>query len=266
MMGHSSGLLFASKAIVQMLFHPFVVRYVDQFEFGPVIVGLLLLALSCCMFIISDDYSVWCVSRAISGAGSSLIFAGSVAQLRRSFSSTDQLTTATSTAMLGIVAGIVVGPYFGGKLFESGEKLPYYALLGIIVVAVIAAVSVDTRFEFNKDEKIIPPTPFGDVFKQTGERAKRALKQRRANAARFKINAMGSLCRKTNRITRFARRILSWHCSRVSEGHSIHINLSGHFRDERCHEQLRSEYLIVYEYHFHGHPVGRRNHLLLGVD
>ena len=58
-----TGVLFASKAMCQVISSPIVARYVDSYELEPLVLGLAIEALSTLVFAFTQDYGWWFFAR-----------------------------------------------------------------------------------------------------------------------------------------------------------------------------------------------------------
>ena len=68
-----TGFLFSTKAMLQVLSAPIVARYIDSYNLEPLIGGLMIEALSTLVFAFTENYTAWCIARAVSGISSSMI-------------------------------------------------------------------------------------------------------------------------------------------------------------------------------------------------
>ena len=136
-----TGLLFSMKAMLQVTSSPFVARYIDSFELEPVVFGLIVEALSCLVFALSENYGWWCCARAISGISSSAIISSGFLHIQRQFEGeNDRLGHAMSIVATGIIGGVTMGPPLGGILYGVNHQLPFEFL--IILISCVALITL----------------------------------------------------------------------------------------------------------------------------
>lgn len=131
------GVLFAAKAMFQILFSPLMVPFVDLHEKSMIIAGLGLETLSVLVFALTFDYSTWFVARAVSGVASAAIVSAGLAHLSRRYADPEQRAIAMGLATTGIIAGVCLGPLLGGTLYQACPSLPF---------ALLAAMQILTGF------------------------------------------------------------------------------------------------------------------------
>jgi len=141
-----TGLLFSMKALLQVCSAPFVARYVDSYELEPVILGLVIEAISCLTFAFTENYTWWCIARAISGISSSAVISSSFLHVQRQFVGQNELLGhAMSICATGIISGVTMGPPLGGLLYGIDKMLPFFVLIGFIICAAILAFRLQVK-------------------------------------------------------------------------------------------------------------------------
>lgn len=128
--GGAIGLLFASKAIVQLAINPFTGTLIDRIGYDiPMMIGLLIMCLSTTVFAFAESYAVLFFARSLQGLGSAFADTSGLAMIADRYSDVDERTTALGIALAFISFGCLVAPPFGGVLFEfAGKVLPFMVL------------------------------------------------------------------------------------------------------------------------------------------
>lgn len=136
----ATGYLFSAKAACQILFSPFLARFVNRHEKRMILGGLTSQGLSILVFAMSFDYKLWLFARAASGISSAAIVSAGLAHLKRRYSDQQERAVAMGLATTGIVGGVCFGPVLGGLLYEASPQLPFALLAGLVsATAVLAA-------------------------------------------------------------------------------------------------------------------------------
>jgi multidrug resistance protein len=139
------GILFASKAVVQLLVNPFSGTLIDRVGAGrPMLFGLLVMFLSTAVFAAGRSYSILLLARSLQGVGSAFADTGGFALLAARFSQPKQREQALGLALSFVSFGCLFAPPFGALLYEFfGKELPFVVLSlvclmdGLLVLAVL---------------------------------------------------------------------------------------------------------------------------------
>lgn len=134
----ATGLLFSSKAIVQVMSVPIVARLVDRLGLKLLFCGLAFDVLSNLVFLATSSYGSWLVARATQGLASSCILCSGFLHVQRLFPDDAERGEAMSTVTTGIIFGVTAGAPSGGLLFALQPKAPF-ALLTLLVMLVLGA-------------------------------------------------------------------------------------------------------------------------------
>uniref|UniRef100_A0A4W6F6L4 Solute carrier family 18 member 3b n=1 Tax=Lates calcarifer TaxID=8187 RepID=A0A4W6F6L4_LATCA len=137
------GVLFASKAILQLLVNPLSGTFIDRVGYDiPLLIGLTVMFLSTCIFAVGENYATLFVARSLQGLGSAFADTSGIAERSR----------ALGIALAFISFGSLVAPPFGGVLYEfAGKKVPFIVLAcicladGFLFLTVIKPFSNRTR-------------------------------------------------------------------------------------------------------------------------
>lgn len=126
----ATGLLFASKAIVQLMVNPFSGALIDRIGYDlPMMVGLCIMFLSTAIFACGRSYSVLFFARSLQGAGSAFADTAGLAMIADRFTEESERSKALGIALAFISFGCLVAPPFGGALYQfAGKEVPFLVL------------------------------------------------------------------------------------------------------------------------------------------
>ncbi|KAI1291949.1 Vesicular acetylcholine transporter [Halotydeus destructor] len=147
------GMLFASKAIVQLFINPFSGAIIDRIGYDlPMMIGLTIMFFSTAVFACGKSYSVLFFARSLQGVGSAFADTAGLAMIASRFSEENERQRALGIALAFISFGSLVAPPFGGLLYEFfGKELPFIILSlvclidGIMVLLVMEPVKKQQR-------------------------------------------------------------------------------------------------------------------------
>ena len=124
------GVLFASKAIVQLMINPFSGALIDRVGYEmPMMVGLAIMFFSTAVFACGRSYGVMFFARSLQGVGSAFADTSGLAMIADRFTEETERTKALGIALAFISFGCLVAPPFGGLLYEfAGKELPFLIL------------------------------------------------------------------------------------------------------------------------------------------
>lgn len=132
----SVGVLFASKAIFQLMINPFTGALIDRIGYDiPMLIGLVIIFLSTVIFACGESYAVLFLARSLQGFGSAFADTSGLAMIADRFTEEAERTKALGIALAFISFGCLVAPPFGGTLYQFlGKKVPFLALATIALV------------------------------------------------------------------------------------------------------------------------------------
>ncbi|XP_037610229.1 probable vesicular acetylcholine transporter-B [Sebastes umbrosus] len=147
------GVLFASKAILQLLVNPLSGTFIDRVGYDiPLLIGLTVMFVSTCIFAIAENYATLFVARSLQGLGSAFADTSGIAMIADKYTEESERSTALGIALAFISFGSLVAPPFGGILYEfAGKKVPFIVLAlicladGILLLTIIKPFSNRTR-------------------------------------------------------------------------------------------------------------------------
>uniref|UniRef100_A0A8D1EPZ2 Solute carrier family 18 member A2 n=1 Tax=Sus scrofa TaxID=9823 RepID=A0A8D1EPZ2_PIG len=116
------GLLFASKATVQLLTNPFI--------------GLSMFILfQIAVFAFSRSYAFLLIARSLQGIGSSCSSVAGMGMLASVYTDDEERGNAMGIALGGLAMGVLVGPPFGSVLYEFvGKTAPFLVLAALVLL------------------------------------------------------------------------------------------------------------------------------------
>lgn len=126
----ATGILFASKAIVQLMVNPFSGAIIDRIGYDiPMMVGLTIMFFSTAIFACGRSYGVLFFARSLQGAGSAFADTAGLAMIADRFTEENERSRALGIALAFISFGCLVAPPFGGALYQfAGKEMPFLIL------------------------------------------------------------------------------------------------------------------------------------------
>ncbi|NXM71172.1 VMAT1 protein, partial [Serilophus lunatus] len=124
------GLLFASKALVQLLVNPSVGALTNRIGYHiPMFIGFTILFLSTVMFAFSGTYTLLFIARALQGVGSSFSSVAGLGMLASVYTDDCERGSAMGIALGGLALGVLIGAPFGSIMYEFvGKSSPFLVL------------------------------------------------------------------------------------------------------------------------------------------
>lgn len=126
----ATGILFASKAIVQLMVNPFSGALIDRIGYDiPMMIGLTIMFLSTAVFACGRSYSLLFFARSLQGVGSAFADTSGLAMIADRFTEENERSKALGIALAFISFGCLVAPPFGGALYQfAGKEVPFLIL------------------------------------------------------------------------------------------------------------------------------------------
>ncbi|XP_046809718.1 synaptic vesicular amine transporter isoform X1 [Lucilia cuprina] len=124
------GLLFASKAFVQLLVNPIVGPLTHRIGYSiPMFAGFVIMFVSTIIFAFGRSYLVLFIARALQGIGSSCSSVSGMGMLADRYTDDKERGNAMGIALGGLALGVLIGPPFGGIMYEFiGKSAPFLVL------------------------------------------------------------------------------------------------------------------------------------------
>ncbi|KAL4231166.1 hypothetical protein ACF0H5_008748 [Mactra antiquata] len=125
-----AGIMFGSKALVQMLFNPFVGPITNRIGYTiPMFTGFFIMMTSTVIFAFGETYAVLFVARAFQGIGSACSSVAGMGMLAVRYTDDDERGRAMGIALGGLALGVLIGPPFGGVMYQfAGKEAPFLIL------------------------------------------------------------------------------------------------------------------------------------------
>ncbi|KAM4702609.1 vesicular acetylcholine transporter [Rhinophrynus dorsalis] len=147
------GVLFASKAILQLLVNPLSGTFIDRVGYDiPLFIGLIVMFLSTVIFAFAENYPTLFVARSLQGLGSAFADTSGIAMIADKYTEEAERSKALGIALAFISFGSLVAPPFGGILYQFvGKETPFLVLAsislidGILLLIVIKPFTNRTR-------------------------------------------------------------------------------------------------------------------------
>ncbi|NWT77500.1 VMAT1 protein, partial [Lanius ludovicianus] len=130
------GLLFASKALVQLLLNPWVGLLTNRIGYHiPMFIGFTIMFLSTVMFAFSGTYTLLFIARALQGVGSSFSSVAGLGLLASVYPDDSERGSAMGIALGGLALGVLIGAPFGSIMYEFvGKASPFLVLAFLALV------------------------------------------------------------------------------------------------------------------------------------
>ncbi|NWS48674.1 VMAT1 protein, partial [Probosciger aterrimus] len=124
------GLLFASKALVQLMVNPAVGLLTNRIGYHiPMFIGFVTMFLSTVMFAFSGTYTLLLIARALQGIGSSFSSVAGLGMLASLYTDDFERGNAMGIALGGLALGVLIGAPFGSVMYEfAGKSSPFLVL------------------------------------------------------------------------------------------------------------------------------------------
>ncbi|XP_031164780.1 chromaffin granule amine transporter [Sander lucioperca] len=124
------GLLFASKALVQLLINPFVGPLTNRVGYHiPMFAGFIIMFGSTIMFAFSGTYALLFLARSLQGIGSSFSSVAGLGMLASVYTDDEERGIAMGIALGGLAMGVLIGAPFGSVMYEFvGKRAPFLIL------------------------------------------------------------------------------------------------------------------------------------------
>ncbi|GAB1603909.1 synaptic vesicular amine transporter-like [Argonauta hians] len=130
------GLIFASKAVVQLITNPFLGPITNRLGYSiPMFTGFVVMLISTVGFAFANSYSTLFLARAVQGIGSACSSVSGMGMLADRYPNDAERGKAMGVALGGLAMGVLIGPPFGGIMYQfGGKELPFLILAAIVVI------------------------------------------------------------------------------------------------------------------------------------
>lgn len=142
------GVLFASKAILQLLVNPLSGPFIDRMSYDvPLLMGLGVMFASTVMFAFAEDYATLFAARSLQGLGSAFADTSGIAMIADKYPEEPERSRALGVALAFISFGSLVAPPFGGILYEfAGKCVPFLVLAAVSLIDALLLLLVAKPF------------------------------------------------------------------------------------------------------------------------
>ncbi|XP_023336556.1 synaptic vesicular amine transporter isoform X1 [Eurytemora carolleeae] len=131
-----TGFMFASKAVVQLITNPFVGPLTHRIGYSiPMFCGFVIMFVSTVIFAFGRSYSVLFIARALQGIGSSCSSVSGMGMLAERYPDDKERGNAMGVALGGLALGVLIGPPFGGFMYEFFGKTEPFLILACLALA-----------------------------------------------------------------------------------------------------------------------------------
>ncbi|XP_078524201.1 chromaffin granule amine transporter [Lissotriton helveticus] len=151
------GLLFASKALMQLLMNPFVGPLTNRIGYHiPMFAGFVIMFLSTLMFAFSGTYTLLFLARMLQGIGSSFSSVAGLGMLASVYTDDSERGKAMGIALGGLALGVLVGAPFGSVMYSFvGKSSPF------LILALLALLDGALQLCILRPSKISPESAKG---------------------------------------------------------------------------------------------------------
>ncbi|XP_006815467.1 synaptic vesicular amine transporter-like [Saccoglossus kowalevskii] len=127
------GLLFASKAFIQLIANPFIGPLTNRIGYSiPMFVGFIIMFIATIIFAVGESYSVLLIARMLQGIGSACSSVAGMGMLAERYPDDEERGNAMGIALGGLALGVLIGPPFGGVVYQFlGKEAPFYILAAL---------------------------------------------------------------------------------------------------------------------------------------
>lgn len=166
----ATGVLFASKAIVQLMVNPFSGALIDRIGYDiPMMIGLSIMFLSTSIFACGKSYSVLFIARSLQGVGSAFADTSGLAMIADRFTEENERAQALGIALAFISFGCLVAPPFGGALYQfAGKEIPFLILALVCLIdglmLLLVMKPIKQQLKEQKHLKKVPTIPIWKLF------------------------------------------------------------------------------------------------------
>lgn len=166
----ATGILFASKAIVQLIINPFSGALIDRIGYDmPMMIGLTIMFMSTALFACGGSYSVLFMARSLQGVGSAFADTSGLAMIADRFTEENERSKALGIALAFISFGCLVAPPFGGALYQfAGKEIPFLILAFVSLVdgfmLLLVMKPLKQQLSEHKHFEKVPTTPIWRLF------------------------------------------------------------------------------------------------------
>ncbi|CAK9299322.1 unnamed protein product [Gordionus sp. m RMFG-2023] len=159
------GMLFASKALVQLFINPLIAPLINKVGYGiPMCAGYVILFLSSIIFAFGKSYGVLLMARAIHGISSACLNISGLALIAEKFPNDIQRSVYMGRAMSGMAFGVFVGYPFGSVIYHFiGDSAPFWIIS--LITILIGGVTIYIIKPIVSPQVMTMKTDYIELFK-----------------------------------------------------------------------------------------------------
>ncbi|XP_064107309.1 synaptic vesicular amine transporter-like [Macrobrachium nipponense] len=160
------GLLFSSKAFVQLIVNPFIGPLTSRIGYSlPLLVGTQNLIISALLFAYAESYTLLFVARSIQGIASSCIAISGMGIIAECYPEDKERGRMQGMVMGGIALGVLAGYPIGGLLYDfTSSKTPPFLLVAVLT-AILALIQLAVLNPRPSPERLIVATPLSGLIR-----------------------------------------------------------------------------------------------------
>nr|AKN21539.1 slc18a-4 [Schmidtea mediterranea] len=129
------GLMFASKPVIQLLTNPIVGPITNRIGYSiPMFFGFLVLFISTMTFALAESYHLLFIARSLQGLGSACSSVSGMGMLATYYVDDVERGKAFGFALSGLAMGVLIGPLFGGLMYQYTSKSVPFFILGSLAL------------------------------------------------------------------------------------------------------------------------------------
>ncbi|XP_064465792.1 synaptic vesicular amine transporter-like [Ornithodoros turicata] len=129
------GVLFASKPVVQALVNPIVGPLTNKIGYTvPMFSGFIIMFISTLVFAVGSSYGTLFLARTLQGVGSACTSVAGMGMLAEKYPDDRERGNAMAIAMGGLALGVMIGPPFGGVMYEFVSKSAPFLVLAVVAL------------------------------------------------------------------------------------------------------------------------------------
>ncbi|CAN8023925.1 hypothetical protein HPB47_013081 [Ixodes persulcatus] len=129
------GVMFASKPVVQALVNPVVGPLTNRIGYTvPMFAGFVIMFVSTLVFAAGSSYGTLFLARTMQGVGSACTSVAGMGMLAEKYPDDRERGNAMAIAMGGLALGVMIGPPFGGAMYEFVSKSAPFLVLAAVTL------------------------------------------------------------------------------------------------------------------------------------
>ncbi|XP_013774870.2 synaptic vesicular amine transporter-like [Limulus polyphemus] len=130
------GFMYASKPVIQAITNSFIGPLTNRIGYSiPMFAGFVIMFLSTVIFAIGTNYPTLFVARALQGVGSACTSVAGMGMLADRYPDDQERGKAMAIALGGLALGVLIGPPFGGVMYEFlGKSAPFLVLAALALL------------------------------------------------------------------------------------------------------------------------------------